>query len=112
MDDPCGRARQPGRDGRAAASIVIIRSLWKPQSGGNDSADKEAMQLYLGTLYCCRGVLSQFLDQKPDWRWCMEGEEPCQICGKGQKEAQSRLDLNRRRMDRAKGGSAAGSCEG
>ena len=45
------------------------------------------MQLYLARLHCCRGVLSQFLDQKADWRWCMEGEEPCQICGKGQKEA-------------------------
>lgn len=87
MTDFSQESGRAGRDGRAATSIVMIRSHWKPQSGGNESADKEAMQLYLARLHCCRGVLSQFLDQKADWRWCMEGEEPCQICGKGQREA-------------------------
>lgn len=38
------------------------------------------MQLYLTQQYCSRGVLSQFLDAPSDWRWCMTGDEICQVC--------------------------------
>lgn len=39
------------------------------------------MQLYLSQQHCSRAVLSQFLDASIDWRWCMPGDEPCQVCG-------------------------------
>ncbi|KAK2666817.1 Helicase, C-terminal [Fusarium oxysporum f. sp. vasinfectum] len=72
-----GRA---GRDGEVAESIVLLSAAWQPQLGRPVAADKEAMQLYLLQEYCSRGVLSQFLDSKPDWRWCMEGDELCSVC--------------------------------
>jgi hypothetical protein len=72
-----GRA---GRDGKPASSIVLLWSRWKPELEGHLSPDQEAMQLFLGQQYCSRGVLSQFLDAPPDWRWCMPGDEPCQVC--------------------------------
>ena len=72
-----GRA---GRDGETASSIVILRSTWKPQLDGHLSQDQEAMQLYLTQQHCSRGVLTQFLDAEADWRWCMAGEECCQVC--------------------------------
>ncbi|KAE8445097.1 hypothetical protein EG329_013812, partial [Mollisiaceae sp. DMI_Dod_QoI] len=40
--------------------------------------------------YCSRGVLSQFLNAQPDWRWCMAGEEVCQVCGEPYTEARPR----------------------
>lgn len=72
-----GRA---GRDGQKASSIVLLWSGWKPQLEGHLSPDQEAMQLYLSQQHCSRGVLSQFLDAPPDWRWCMATDEPCQVC--------------------------------
>ncbi|TXB97976.1 hypothetical protein FocTR4_00016852 [Fusarium oxysporum f. sp. cubense] len=72
-----GRA---GRDGEVAESIILLSAAWQPQLGRPVGADKEAMQLYLLQEYCSRGVLSQFLDMKPDWRWCMEGDELCSVC--------------------------------
>ncbi|RBA14537.1 hypothetical protein FPRO05_03329 [Fusarium proliferatum] len=72
-----GRA---GRDGEVAESIILLSAAWQPQLGQPVAADKEAMQLYLLQEYCSRGVLSQFLDSKPDWRWCMEGDERCSVC--------------------------------
>jgi Lhr-like helicase len=79
-----GRA---GRDGRKASSIVMLSATWKPQLDQPLSPDREAMQLYLTQRYCSRGVLSQFLDAQPDWRWCMAGEEVCQVCGDPHTEA-------------------------
>jgi hypothetical protein len=38
------------------------------------------MQLYLSQQYCSRGVLSQFLDSEPHWRWCMADDVTCQVC--------------------------------
>lgn len=72
-----GRA---GRDRARAWSIVILSAAWKPQLDRTLSPDQEAMQLYLAQQYCSRGVLSQFLDAQPDWRWCMVDEEVCQVC--------------------------------
>jgi orsellinic acid/F9775 biosynthesis protein OrsD/helicase-like protein/RAD3-like DEAD/DEAH box helicase len=72
-----GRA---GRDGKKASSIIMLSATWKPQVDQGLSPDKEAMQLYLTQQYCSRGVLSQFLDDQPHWRWCMPGEEVCQVC--------------------------------
>ena len=79
-----GRA---GRDGGKASSIVMLSATWKPQLDQPLSPDREAMQLYLTQRYCSRGVLSQFLDAQPDWRWCMAGEEVCQVCGDPHTEA-------------------------
>jgi len=45
------------------------------------------MQLYLTQQYCSRGILSQFLDAPSDWRWCMPGEEVCQVCREPHREA-------------------------
>jgi hypothetical protein len=45
------------------------------------------MQLFLTQQHCSRGVLSQFLDDQRDWRWCMLGEEVCQVCQEPHKEA-------------------------
>jgi superfamily II DNA helicase RecQ len=74
-----GRA---GRDGGKASSIAMLSATWKPQLDKVLSPDEGAMQLYLTQQYCSRGVLSQFLDAQPDWRWCMPGEEVCQVCQK------------------------------
>lgn len=78
-----GRA---GRDGAKASSIILLRSGWKPQLSAHLALDQEAMQLYLAQKYCSRGILSQFLDAERDWRWCMEGEECCQVCGQPHKD--------------------------
>ncbi|PQE16365.1 telomere-associated recQ-like helicase protein [Rutstroemia sp. NJR-2017a BVV2] len=72
-----GRA---GRDGGKASSIVLLHAGWKPQLDEYLSADRAAMQLYLTQQHCFRGVLSQFLDTPSDWRWCMPGDEACQVC--------------------------------
>ncbi|KAF9767808.1 hypothetical protein IL306_014962 [Fusarium sp. DS 682] len=72
-----GRA---GRDGKRAESIVLLSAAWQPQLDRRLVPDEEAMQLYLTQRYCLRGILSQFLDARPDWRWCMEGEELCDVC--------------------------------
>lgn len=40
----------------------------------------ESMQLYLTQKHCARGVISQFLNERPNWRWCMEGDELCSVC--------------------------------
>ncbi|PVH72190.1 P-loop containing nucleoside triphosphate hydrolase protein [Cadophora sp. DSE1049] len=79
-----GRA---GRDGSKASSIILLHAGWKPQVDGHLSADREAMQLYLTQQYCSRGILSQFLDAQSDWRWCMPGEERCQVCREPHREA-------------------------
>jgi Lhr-like helicase len=79
-----GRA---GRDGGKASSIILLHSGWKPHVDGTLSPDQEAMQLYLTQQYCSRGVLSQFLDDQPNWRWCMAGEEVCQVCREPHAEA-------------------------
>jgi len=84
-----GRA---GRDGSKASSIVLLHAGWKPQDDEHLSADRRAMQLYLTQQYCSRGVLSQFLDDQPHWRWCMAGEEVCQVCREPHTEARP-LDL-------------------
>lgn len=68
-----------GRDGNRAESIVLLGAAWKPQEGGRQD-DVESMQLYLTQKHCARGVMSQFLDERPDWRWCMEGDELCGVC--------------------------------
>ena len=72
-----GRA---GRDGRRAASIVLLGAGWVPSLGKIVTPDEEAMQLYLTRKFCARAILSQFLDSPEDWRWCMVGDEPCQVC--------------------------------
>lgn len=73
-----GRA---GRDGQKAFSLVLLWSSWKAQLERPLTPDQEAMQLYLCQRHCSRAVLSQFLDAPTDWRWCMGGDEPCQVCG-------------------------------
>jgi superfamily II DNA helicase RecQ len=84
-----GRA---GRDGSKASSIVLLSATWKPRLEPSLSPDEAAMQLYLAQQYCSRGVLSQFLDDQPHWRWCMLGEEVCQVCKEPHHEARP-LDL-------------------
>ncbi|KAH8749802.1 hypothetical protein BGZ57DRAFT_968235 [Hyaloscypha finlandica] len=84
-----GRA---GRDGSKASSIVLLHAGWKPQVNEHLSADREVMQLYLTQQYCSRGILSQFLDDQPSWRWYIAGEEACQVCREPHTEARP-LDL-------------------
>ena len=75
-----------GRNGGKASSIILLSATWKPRVDQGLSPDEEAMQLYLTQQYCSRGVLSQFLDNQPHWRWCMPGEEVCQVCREPYKE--------------------------
>ena len=79
-----GRA---GRDGGQASSIVLLSVAWEPVLDQALPPDKEAMQLYLTQQCCSHGVLSQFLDDKPNWRWCMPGEEVCEVCREPHQEA-------------------------
>jgi superfamily II helicase len=80
MTDFSQESGRAGRDEKKAESVILLRATWKPQPDAGLSADKKAMQLYLTQRYCFRGVLSQFLDQQQDWRWCMENEESCSVC--------------------------------
>ena len=84
-----GRA---GRSGSKASSIIMLSAMWKPQLDQHLTPDQEAMQLYLTQQHCSRGVLSQFLDDQRDWRWCMQGEEVCEVCQEPHDEARP-LDL-------------------
>ncbi|EFZ03297.2 tlh3 [Metarhizium robertsii ARSEF 23] len=75
-----GRA---GRDNKPAESITLISEAWQPRRAGQEpkDLDEEMMQLYLTQQHCSRAVMSQFLDKRSDWRWCMEGEdELCAVC--------------------------------
>lgn len=75
-----GRA---GRDGRPAESIVLLNGAWVPCGNGRlpRDMDEEFMQLYLTQQHCSRAVLSQYLDARTDWKWCMAGEdEVCGVC--------------------------------
>jgi hypothetical protein len=77
-------AQESGRAGRGgdwATSIVLLSATWQPRLDPGLSPDEAAMQLYLTQRHCSRGVLSQFLDSEPHWRWCMAGEAACQVCG-------------------------------
>jgi superfamily II DNA helicase RecQ len=87
LTDVSQESGRAGRDGRKACSIVMLASSWTPDLTGALSADQEAMQLYLTQRHCSRGVLSQFLDDPADWRWCMGSDEACQVCGEPHVEA-------------------------
>lgn len=83
MTDFSQESGRAGRDGQPAESIVLLSKAWRPYSAGQEpeDADEESMQLYLTQQYCSRAVMSQFLDARLDWRWCMEGEdELCSVC--------------------------------
>jgi superfamily II DNA helicase RecQ len=88
MTDFSQESGRAGRDGSKASSIVLLRSKWTAQSSGCLSPEREAMDAFLTQEHCSRGVLSQFLNTETDWRWCMQGEEACQVCGIGHTEAQ------------------------
>jgi superfamily II DNA helicase RecQ len=66
-----GRA---GRDGGKVSSIVLLSAAWEPVLDQALPPDEEAMNLYLTQQHCSRAVVSQFLDDEPNWRWCMPGE--------------------------------------
>jgi len=59
---------------------MLLSGAWEPQLSQGLSPDQQAMQLYLTQRHCSRGVLSRFLDKEPDWCWCIDGEEICQVC--------------------------------
>ncbi|PNP44463.1 hypothetical protein TGAMA5MH_03809 [Trichoderma gamsii] len=81
MTDFSQESGRAGRDGMAAESIVLVSAAWEARDNGDiGDVDGRAMQLYLTQEQCLRGVLSQFLDSKKDWRWCMEGEDACGVC--------------------------------
>src|SRR5258708_1932100 len=80
MSDFAQESGRVGRDGAKACSIVMLSITWKPQLDRQLPPDQEAMQLYLTQQYCSRGVLSQFLDAQPHWRWCMQDDKACQVC--------------------------------
>ena len=69
-----GRA---GRDNKPAESMTLVPEAWQPYAP--KTLDEEMMQLYLAQEHCLRAVMSQYLDKRQDWRWCMEGED--QLCG-------------------------------
>ncbi|KAH7114702.1 hypothetical protein EDB81DRAFT_823240, partial [Dactylonectria macrodidyma] len=80
MTDFSQESGRAGRDGKVAESIVLLSAAWQPQLDRRLGADEEAVQLYLTQQHCSRGIMSQFLDLRPDWRWCMEGDELCGVC--------------------------------
>lgn len=81
MTDFSQESGRAGRDGMAAESVVLVTAAWEARDNGEvGDVDGRAMQLYLTQKQCFRGVLSQFLDSKKDWRWCMEGENACGVC--------------------------------
>jgi superfamily II DNA or RNA helicase len=83
MTDFSQETGRAGRDGYPAESIILLSTNWQPYSGGRypEDTDEECMQLYLTGEYCCRAVMSQYLDMRSDWRWCMLGEdELCGVC--------------------------------
>ncbi len=83
MSDLAQESGRAGRDGMPSESIIIISDTWQPYSAGRwpNDADEESMLLYLTGQYCCRAVMSQYLDGREDWRWCMKDEdELCMVC--------------------------------
>jgi hypothetical protein len=84
MTDFSQESGRAGRDGRPAESTILVSAAWRLRAeDGQETAgiDEESMQLYLKQQYCSRAVMSQFLDAREDWRWCMEGEdELCEVC--------------------------------
>ncbi|KAI5458862.1 P-loop containing nucleoside triphosphate hydrolase protein [Mariannaea sp. PMI_226] len=80
MTDFSQESGRAGRDGEVAESIILLSATWEPQISQQLDSDRESMQLYLAQKHCSRGVLSQFLDTRPDWRWCMDGDELCGVC--------------------------------
>jgi superfamily II DNA helicase RecQ len=80
MSDFSQESGRAGRNGVKACSIVIISQTWKPQLNTQLAPDEEAMQLYLIQEHCSRGVLSQFLDTEPYWRWCIAEDKVYQVC--------------------------------
>lgn len=86
-------AEQLRFNARLAESITLLSAAWEPSElrPGPDrrrqlSAEEESIQLYLTQQHCARAVMSQFLDARRDWRWCMEGDELCGVCPRHQVE--------------------------
>ncbi|KAI6777557.1 uncharacterized protein J7T54_004107, partial [Emericellopsis cladophorae] len=79
MTDFSQESGRAGRDRKPAESIILLSAGWRP--GEPADLDEESMQLYLTGRHCLRAVISQFLDQPLDWRWCMADEdELCGVC--------------------------------
>jgi len=67
---------QPGAPSAALAEVassLYDRSLWEQQC-------QIAVQRFLAGTECRRTVLSDFLDDPTERRWCIEGDVPCDIC--------------------------------
>ncbi|KAH7010881.1 uncharacterized protein B0I36DRAFT_341448 [Microdochium trichocladiopsis] len=58
----------------------MISAAWAPRADRRPTADQASMELYLTQQHCSRTVMSQFLDARRDWTWCMEGDELCGVC--------------------------------
>jgi superfamily II DNA helicase RecQ len=84
MTDFSQESGRGGRDGRVAESIILLRSSWQPYTNGGQypkDEDEEFMQMYLTQQHCLRAVMSQYLDTRPNYRWCMMGEDDlCRVC--------------------------------
>lgn len=83
MSDMAQESGRAGRDGMPCESIIMISDTWQPYLPGKwpNDEDEESMQLYLTGQHCCRAVMSQYLDAREDWRWCMKDEdELCMVC--------------------------------
>lgn len=103
MTDFSQESGRAGRDGERAESVVLLSAAWQPYVGGRQPVDldEESMQLYLTQQHCSRAVISQFLDKRSDWRWCIEGEdELCDVCPKHHTELRpSSLELRLLALD-------------
>lgn len=81
ISDLAQEAGRGGRDGMPAESIILLSAAWQPYTSGHapQDADEDFMLLYLTQEHCFRAVMSQYLDAREDWRWCMKDED--ELCG-------------------------------
>ena len=89
-----GRA---GRDGLRSEAVIIKEEREGPSKDEEQTEEEQRLVgLYIegeGGLERCRRVgLDGYLDGREDRVGCEEGEEPCDVCGGGEEEADEETD--------------------